>query len=708
MSIGNNSKQLYADVIIPLKFKDYVTYSVPSGMEGSVVVGSIVKITLVGREYTAVVRRISDTTSIDPKKIKPIKSIVPFPPVTEKNMLFLEQVAGYYMCPVGDAFRFAAPSTVKSLKKDGKTKVEARALLAETDETVSAVPTEVCAVEEADSSAGNRPHCGEQNNVAEDNSLKDIHLPVLSEAQQKAVDEIRIAFDRCDNALLHGVTGSGKTEIYIRLAAEAMQRGKSVLLLVPEIAMSRQIQKRLETYFGNSLLTYHSKQTPAQRRETYRTIAENKESHIILGLRSALFLPYRDLGLIIVDEEHDTSYKQTDPAPRYHGRDTALMLGKLMECPVLLGSATPSFESLYNVATGKLEYIPLPVRYYGDANISISLVDMVKERRKNAVKGVFSLTLLKAIKQRLDKGEQCLIFRSRRAYATTVECTSCGHVPRCPKCNIPLSYHKFNGSLSCHYCGYATKYQEVCPECGNGEMRLFGAGTEKIEEELRQLFPEATIERFDADSTASKKEEERIFKQFASGKIDILVGTQMISKGFDFSNLTLTAVVKAEAITSLFDFRADEKALQLLRQLMGRAGRRGGNAEMIIQTNHPNHPVFLNLEKPCSEMETALLEERRNFNFPPYIRLVRLTVKSGKKEEAESIAQKVLSIIVKCGVRDFNGPVPPPQEKFEGEYRLQFLVKLPRKGSAVQTKRLLFENLRFIPSDNCTIDVDAI
>lgn len=656
-------ERVYADVIIPLKFRDYVTYYIPEGMEGNVMPGSVVRVLLVGREYTAVVRKIGIVPSIDPGKIKPIRSVAPFPPLTESNMAFLEQVAEYYMCPVGEVFRFAAPSVVKKIKDS--------------------------------------PSSGWDDRRTDT-------LPELTQVQEDAFSCIRNSFSEGRNVLLHGVTGSGKTEIYIRLAAEVMAKGKNVLLLVPEIAMSRQIQGRLEKYFGDRLLTYHSKRTPAHRRSVYMEVAENRKPYAVLGLRSALFLPYRDLGLVIVDEEHDSSYKQTDPAPRYQGRDAALMLGRIMDCPVLLGSATPSFESFYNVSSGKLDYVPLPVRYFGGGDTKVVLVDMVREKRKNAVKGAFSLTLLKALENRLEKGEQSLVFRSRRAYATAVECDSCGFIPRCPHCNIPLSYHKFNDTLSCHYCGFATVAPRQCPECGGGEMKLLGAGTEKIEEELRELFPDARIERFDADTVSSGKEEERILKQFASGRIDILVGTQMISKGFDFADLTLTAVIKAEAVTSVFDFRADEKALQLFRQLMGRAGRRGGAGEMIIQTNHPDHPVFRNLSEACGGMEESLLMERRDFKFPPYMRLVKITVKSPDRAEAEAISEKVSEILAKSGADSFDGPVAPPVEKHEGEYCLQFLVKLGRSPKTAAVKRYLYRRLRFLPAERCTIDVDPV
>ena len=359
---------LYADVIIPLKFRDSVTYSVPKEMEGTIVPGSIVKVSVVGRTYSAIVIRILQAPPIDPARIKPILEAVGFPPVSRANMDFLRQVASYYMCSVGDAFRFAAPSTVKALRRKGREN-------------------------------GMRPGTsGQQSGMPRT-------LPVLSLEQETAAASIRGHFSAGHNVLLHGVTGSGKTEIYITLIAECLGRGLSVLYLVPEIALSRQIQTRLAAHFPASLLVYHSKQTGTHRREVYGQVAAASEPHVILGLRSALFLPYRDLGLIIVDEEHDTSYKQTDQAPRYHGRDTALMLGRIHGCQVLLGSATPSFESLYNVSTGKLCYVPLAHRYFEGCGSTVTIVDMPRERRKRAVKGPFSLTLLKAVASRLERHE---------------------------------------------------------------------------------------------------------------------------------------------------------------------------------------------------------------------------------------------------------------------------------------------------------------
>lgn len=658
----------YADVIIPLRFRDSVTYSIPESLEGQIVPGSIVKVTVVGRAYTAVVLRVKDIPEFDPAKIKPVKEMVNFPPVTQDNMSFLRLVAAYYMCSLGEAFRFAAPSTVKALKRP-------KADLAPTPVTTAQPPTQ---------------------------------LPTLSPDQSVATRAIRELFDKGKNVLLHGVTGSGKTEIYMTLAAECLRQGHNVLYLVPEVAISRQIQTRLAGHFGDSLLVYHSRQTPVHKREVYAQVAGNSRPYILLGLRSALFLPYRDLSLIIVDEEHDTSYKQTDQAPRYHGRDTALMLGRVMKCPVLLGSATPSFESIFNVHTGKLGLVTLDRRYYGGENCLVTIVDMLRERRKNAVKGPFSLILLKAIRERLERKEQVLVFRSRRAYATAMECPECGAIPKCPRCNIPLSFHKFSGSLSCHICGWSTPAPRLCPECGKGEMKLLGDGTERIEEDLQKFFPEARIARFDADTAKDRKEETRILRQFSNGEIDIMVGTQMISKGFDFSHLTLTAVLKAESVTSVFDFRADERALQLFRQLMGRAGRRDISGEMIIQTNRADHPVFDMLLHPGMADSNSLLDERREFGYPPFTRIIRISVKSDDKDRLEGLAKDVGKAITNAGFQDVNGPAAPPQERVAGELQLQFLIKTDRHRNWASEKEILYGQLRRIPSTELVVDVDPV
>lgn len=657
----------YADVIIPLKFKDSITYSIPESFESRIAPGSIVRVTVVGRPYTAVVIGIKDTPDLDTRKIIGISSVADMPPVTGSNMEFMRQVADYYMCSLGEVFRFAAPSTVKMLKRSGK-----------------------------DTGTEQGKHTG----------MPAAACPVLSQEQEKAAGDIKAFFSKNRNVLLHGITGSGKTEIYITLALECMEKGKNVLYLVPEIALSRQIQNRLAAHFGNRLMVYHSRQTAASKRDIYKRIAMDSEPYIVLGLRSALFLPYRNLGLVIVDEEHDASYKQTDQAPRYNGRDTALMLGRIMRCPVLLGSATPSFESIYNASTGKLGLVVLDSRYYGGEDNTVRIVDMPEERRKNAVKGPFSLILLKAIDERLKKKEQVAVFRSRRAYASAMECQECGAVPKCPRCNIPLSYHKFSSSLSCHYCGFTAPAPESCPECGKGRMLLMGDGTEKVEEVLQDFFPHAKIARLDADTARNRNEESRILRQFANGETDILVGTQMISKGFDFSGLTLTAVLKAETVTQVFDFRADERALQLMRQLLGRAGRRSTPGEMIVQTSRADHPVFRMLLHPETADNNTLLDERREFGYPPFTRIILLVAKSGDRDKAAQLADKVFNAARNAGFTDISGPAQACLNA--GEYTCRTIIKASREKDWTQARKRLYNSLRDIPAANLTIDADPV
>lgn len=692
MDMMNKGIKRYAEVVIPLRFKESLTYLIPDEYLFSISEGSVVRIKIGGASHQAIVRRLLERPDFDPNKIKKIEQVLNLPPIPAIHIKFLEQVAGYYMCPIGDVFRFAAFSSVKTTKKEDNLLICDHG---NESENKNHTGTTIAAESTAENSLEIKP--------------TNFPLPNLSEEQQIALEQTQVYFKSNKPVLLNGVTGSGKTEIYIHLAAEALSQGKNVLYLVPEIALSRQIENRLKKVFGEHLMTYHSKKTAAYRRNVYKTIASNSSPVVILGARSALFLPFQELEVIIVDEEHDSSYKQTDSAPRYHGRDTALILSSILKSNIILGSATPSFESLYNVKINKFGQVDLNTRFFGGTECRITTVDMNKERKKWAVKGSFSKILIKAIQKRLDNNEQVLIFRSRRAYATTIECADCGYIPKCPRCNIPLHFHKSGSRLSCHICGFSNSSNwSHCPECHCDQIKMYGPGTEKIEEELQQLFPQARIARFDADSTSSKKEEERILKQFASKEIDIIVGTQMISKGFDFEGLTLAAVIKAEAISSIFDFRADEKALQLLSQIKGRVGRRGNSAEMIIQTSRPEHPVFKMAECPYSAQNNTLSREREEFSYPPFVRLVRITVKSPFKNKTENLAAEINLKIISAGVQDFTGPTTPPLEIIDKEYHLQFLIKLKRDRRSIEIKEKLYQLLKDIPSNNCIIDVDPI
>ena len=676
---------LYAEVLLAVRFKDLITYSIPDDWRDQVVPGSLVRVSLVGRLYTGVVLSVSETPNYRLRdKIIPIKEITPFPPLSAQNMAFIHQVATYYLCSPGDVFRAAAPSTVKALKSSRKRK-------------------------------GTDPNNPQDTPTdSRSKSTHNLSLPNLTEHQQKALNQIRQETLQGKTILLNGVTGSGKTELYIHLIAQALEAGKNALYLLPEIALSRQLEHRLEEIFGEQLMVYHSKQTPARRRTVYEAVAHNQRPYVVLGLRSALFLPYKDLDTIIVDEEHDASYKQKEPAPRYNGRDAALFLAKIHGSKTLLGSATPSFESLYDVLAGRFAEVRLEQRFYGGNDCPITVVDMCKERRKRAVKGSLSFKLINAIQQRLDRGEQCLIFRSRRAYATWIECPECGHSPKCPHCNVSLSYHKAGNRLSCHYCGYTTVAVETCPACGKAALQKLGNGTERIEEELKTLFPQARIARFDADTTANKTDEERLLQQFENQEMDILVGTQMIAKGFDFEALTLTAVIQAEALTTLFDFRADERAVQLLTQLRGRAGRRDLPGEMFIQTNQPDHSVFQWAENPnlLTDEQTLLLNERQTYGFPPFVRMVVATLRDKDANRLQEVAERVGEVLRRIPNLVVSGPTPPPIDRLQGEYLLQFHLKIARNREQENTKKTVRQTLdrilRFSPDTTYFLDVDPL
>jgi primosomal protein N' (replication factor Y) len=520
----------------------------------------------------------------------------------------------------------------------------------------------------------------------------DYPLCELSETQQLALEQVRTGFSQHKPVLLNGVTGSGKTEIYLHLAAGQLQQGRDVLYLVPEIAISKQLEQRLAAVFGPQMLVYHSRTTVPQRYRVMDTLRRDPTPRILLGTRSAIFLPFRKLGLVVVDEEHDRSYKQDDTAPRYNGRDAALMLAGLHKANVLLGSATPSCEARFNVQTRKFCSAELPCRYYGGDAAEIEIIDMAQALRLHNMEGSFSRKLLKEMAAVLEAGKQVMVFRSRRAYAPVVQCEACGEVVKCPHCNVALSYHRFNNSLSCHYCGFNRSYDLRCPSCGEVALVERGSGTEKLEEELRDAFPDRTVARFDADTTQSKTAEDRLIRDFAAGRIDILVGTQMITKGFDFERLALVVVVSADSLFAVQDFRSDERAFQLLTQLMGRSGRRGEAGKLVIQTFQPDHPVLQRLQHPEAypDPSAGLLAERKTFAYPPYVRLISVTVKDRYEGRVWNVCRLIEEAAKAIGIRDIAGPTAPAVDMVAGEHIRQFWIKLPRDRNLAATKRALY------------------
>ena len=670
----------YVEVLLPLKLRDTLTYRLPACWTAET--GTWVQVPLRGHPALGIVAEVRDSapSGVNLSSIAEVEALPEVPPVGPEELSFWHILADYYLCTPGEVFKAAYNNSLqRAVLHAGAPRRQARKKkAAKKEEAPDAFP-----------------------------------LKTLSDSQQRALAQIRDGFARKKPVLLHGVTGSGKTELYLHLAAEQLVQGHDVLYLVPEIAISKQLQQRLETVFGDALRVFHSKTTVPQRYAVIDTLRRDPAPRIILGTRSAVFLPFRRLGLVVVDEEHDRSYKQDDTAPRYNGRDAALMLASLHAADAILGSATPSYEALYNVETRKFVRATLPERFHGAADPDIEIIDTAQARRLGNMQGSFSRKLIKEMTATLEAGRQILVFRARRAYAPTVQCEACGEVVRCPHCHVALSYHKFNNTLSCHYCGYQRTYTLRCPSCEETALTERGAGTEKLEEELRELFPTRRIERFDADTTESKAAEERMIRDFAAGKIDILVGTQMITKGFDFERLALVVIVSADGLFAVQDFRSDERAFQLLTQLMGRTGRREERGKLVIQTFQKDHPVLQRLLLPDQKQAAAsdLLAERKAFSYPPYVRMICITVKDKYEGRLWNVCRLIGEAARAVGIADIAGPVAPAVDVVAGEHIAQFWIKLPRNRALAGTKMALARRIEQIDRDfkgqtAITIDVD--
>jgi primosomal protein N' (replication factor Y) len=502
---------------------------------------------------------------------------------------------------------------------------------------------------------------------------------VLTDDQLQTQESILEAFQTHAVTLLHGITGSGKTEIYINLIKKALEGGSQVLYLLPEIALTTQIVQRLQKVFGATLGVYHSRFSDNERVEVWNGVNSGR-FRFVVGVRSSVFLPFDNLGLIIVDEEHDASYKQQEPAPRYHARDVAIMMGQLHHAKVLIGSATPSLESYFLAKSGKFGYVQLTKRF-GEAQLpAVVLADMSRERKQKTVRGEFSRMLLKGIEEALALKEQVIIFQNRRGYSPMVHCEDCGWVPKCVNCAVSLTYHQFRHALVCHYCGYKESLPTQCPTCTSRRLLTAGYGTEKLEEELKIFFPEATVQRMDLDTTRSKTGYETIIDHFEQGQTDILVGTQMVTKGLDFNHVNLVGVFNADRMLHFPDFRAHERAFQLLTQVSGRAGRRNKQGKVIIQTSQPEHAILqFILTHTQEEFYHLELNDRKNHLYPPFARLVEITVKhldkKTSREAAEVLATQIRNTI--SGVRVL-GPGEPMISKIRNQYLMTILMKIPR------------------------------
>lgn len=717
----------YVDVILPLPLEGTFTYSVPEPMVAQVRMGVRVLVPL-GRSktYTAMAVRLH---SEKPEfETRPIIQVIDAEPVLIEQQLRLWQwISTYYMSPIGDVFKAALPAGLKAEENYRPKTVRCVTLPANlrSEQSLHMALTilkralkqhqtfstylQLSHWSEIDSDTP-PAHiaeiaCDELQNAAnasdavlrqliQRNFLELYHREVgrlntsgeyhperiqpLSPAQQAAEDSIQKQFNEKNVVLLHGVTSSGKTEIYIHLIKKAIDEGKQVLYLLPEIALTVQMTRRLQNVFGSRLGIYHSKYSDAERVEIWKKQLSAEPYDVILGARSAVFLPFTRLGLVIVDEEHETSFKQQDPAPRYHARSTAIMLARMYEgAKVLLGTATPSMESYHNACTGKYGYVQLTTRYKDVAMPEIRVVDTKDLYHRKMMRGAFSPDLLEAMRTALRNKKQVLLFQNRRGFAPMVECKVCGWVPKCKNCDVSLTYHRSMNLLTCHYCGYTYPVPKQCPNCESTELLGRGYGTEKIEDRVRELFPEARIARMDLDTTRSAGAYGRIIDDFSCGRTDILIGTQMITKGLDFSGVTVVGILNADTMLNYPDFRAYEQAFQMLSQVSGRAGRRDERGLVILQTKSADLPVIQQVV--AGDFKTFardLLEERSMFRYPPFYHLVYVYLRHRNEQLVDSAAIEMASRLRQAFADRVLGPDKPAVARVKTESIRKIVIKL--------------------------------
>ena len=680
------------------------------------------------KTYTALCVEVTDKKpNIGVKNIKCIYSVLDDMPMLLPQQLKLWQwMADYYMCTLGDIYKAALPAGLKA--EDGyRPKTETYVGLTEKfhDEMAlnialdmvsryekqqkalagylelshwaemsgTAIPDDIKEITQTE--LCNVTHCTtptvkslvkrgileiyqkEVGRLNTDGEFTPQNAKLLNEAQQEAYNQVLMQFMKKNVVLLHGVTSSGKTEIYIHLILKALQDHKQALFLLPEIALTVQIMERLQRVFGSRLGIYHSKYSDAERVEIWKKQVSACPYDIIIGARSAALLPFKNLGLVIIDEEHETSYKQQDPAPRYHARSAAIMLASMYGAKTLLGSATPCMETYTNAKNGKFGYVRLDKRYKDIALPKIEVVDVKDMARRKMMKGPFSPRLLEAIQESLDNNKQVILFQNRRGFVPIVECQDCGWIPKCEHCDVSLTMHKNTNLLTCHYCGYTYAIPKVCPKCGGTHLRGRGFGTEKIEDQIMELFPEAKVARMDLDTTRTKNAYARIIEDFAYGKTNVLIGTQMITKGLDFDRVQLVGILDADSMLNYPDFRAYEHSYMMLQQVSGRAGRKGKQGLVILQTKSADLPVIEQVAANDSKtFYEDLDEERRLFNYPPYTRLIYVYLKHQHDNVVESAALMLGSILRGWFGERILGPDKPAVARVKSMCIRKIMIKL--------------------------------
>lgn len=757
---------VYADIILPLPLEGIFTYSVPDGMTAAVMPGMRVVVPF-GRskKYIGVVLRThGEKPSFDVKDILSLPD--PHPIVTGLQLRLWQWIADYYMSPLGDVFKAALPGGLKD--EDGyRPKTERCVTLPEKMRSGQSLHValnmlvqtrarkqrelfecflamsrwdEACSGGSRDSVTEltceellNEAHATttalnalvtrgfltiyerEVGRVGNGGEPHPENMKTLGDAQRKAFEEIQDTFRTKNVTLLHGVTSSGKTEIYIHLIDKTLREDGQVLYLLPEIALTVQIMKRLRNVFGDRMGIYHSKYSDAERVEIWKRQLSDNPYGVILGARSALFLPFSNLRLVIVDEEHETSFKQQDPAPRYHARSAAIMLSSMCGAKVLLGSATPSAESYSNALTGKYGLVSIMTRYKNIQLPEIQVVDVKDLRRRKMMNGPFSPALLAAVREALADGRQAILFHNRRGFAPMTECHVCGWVPHCDKCDVSLTLHKSLGRLTCHYCGSVFYVPDRCPCCGSTDLRARGYGTENIEDRVRDIFPEARISRMDLDTTRTRNAYERIIGEFSSGHTNLLIGTQMVSKGLDFANVAVVGILDADTMLNNPDFRAYEHAFMMMSQVAGRAGRKGSRGKVILQTRNPELPVIGEVVR--NDFKTfykELFEERRMFRYPPFSHIVCVYLRHRDARVADDAAADMARLLRAALGDRVLGPDRPSVARVKTMSIRKILIKLengislPRVRECLRSQQsVLMQNRRYATLETY-YDVDPL
>ena len=667
----NDQMVHYIDVILPLAIRDCYTYSIPDGLSLPAP-GTRVLVPLMRKEVRGIVLRehTEEVSSDFAAKIKPILSVSETAPAVSAEQLALWQwMSSYYMCTLGEVMAAALPSGL-------------------------------------DNRLLNPPKRRRTHIAPYDGPIEPMHP--LSPAQAKSADEIeRFWAQGKDIVLLHGVTSSGKTDMYIHLIQSQLEIGKNVLYLVPEIALTTQLTSRLQHIFGNQLTVYHSRFTDAEREELYLA-SSRQEPHVVIGARSAVFLPIPNIGLVIVDEEHEPSYKQAEPAPRYHARAAAILLGQIHKAKVLLGTATPSVESYYLAQKGVYGLVTLTERYGGVELPEIRLVDLKRQYERKEMYGHFSDPLVARIRETLAEHKQVILFQNRRGYAPQLQCVSCGQPPRCVQCDVPMTLHLRAKELRCHYCGYHAPIPPVCPQCG-GELKSVGFGTERIEDEIQALFPEARVLRMDLDSTRSKTAYQDIINAFSRHECDILVGTQMVTKGLHFDDVRLVAVLNADPLFNQPDFRAYERAFQMLEQVAGRAGRKGTKGEVWIQTFDTKNAVLEMIRNHDYEalyrQQTA---EREMFHYPPFHRIIRMQMRDHNAARVQAVAMQLQAHLKQVFGARISSVIIPPVERVQAYTIRELNLRIEQGANIGEAKRRLKESIDYILSNSSNKNVKLI